>query len=84
MLLSNDIMSHGDECMGCSTCIVPMHGFAKIKNGHVSLSDVAIAGSCIDGRLTSLWNWASMIEKKPYYNVFKLAGFTGFDGDFQK
>ena len=42
------------------------------------------AGSCIDGRLTSLWNWASQIEKKPYYNLFKLAGFSGFDGDFQK
>lgn len=42
------------------------------------------AGSCIDGRLTSLWNWASQIEKKPYYNLFKLGGFTGFDGDFQK
>jgi len=44
----------------------------------------AYAGSCIDGRLTSLWNWASKIEKKPYYNLFKLVGFTGFDGDFQK
>ena len=42
------------------------------------------AGSCIDGRLTSLWQWASKIEKKPYYNIFKLAGFNGFDGDFQK
>eukprot|EP00027_Filamoeba_sp_ATCC50430_P012570 CAMPEP_0168571086 /NCGR_PEP_ID=MMETSP0413-20121227/17124_1 /TAXON_ID=136452 /ORGANISM="Filamoeba nolandi, Strain NC-AS-23-1" /LENGTH=532 /DNA_ID=CAMNT_0008603867 /DNA_START=66 /DNA_END=1664 /DNA_ORIENTATION=+ len=42
------------------------------------------AGSCIDGRLTSAWNWCSLIEKKPYYPVFKLAGFNGFDGDFQK
>ena len=25
------------------------------------------AGSCIDGRLTSAWNWCSKIEKKPYY-----------------
>lgn len=24
------------------------------------------------------------IEKKPYYNIFKVAGFVGFDGDFQK
>jgi hypothetical protein len=23
------------------------------------------------------------IEKKPYYHVFKLAGFVGFDGDFK-
>ena len=24
------------------------------------------AGSCIDGRLTSAWNWCSRLEKKPY------------------
>jgi len=42
------------------------------------------AGSCIDGRLTSAWNWCSKIEKKKYYPVFLLSGFVGFDGDFQK
>lgn len=41
------------------------------------------AGSCIDGRLTSAWNWCSKLEKKPFYHVFKLAGFVGFDGDFK-
>ncbi|PRW60318.1 hypothetical protein C2E21_0727 [Chlorella sorokiniana] len=41
------------------------------------------AGSCIDGRLTSAWNWCSKIEKKRYYSLFKLAGFNGFDGDFK-
>lgn len=41
------------------------------------------AGSCIDGRLTSAWNWCSKIEKKKYYNIFKLAGFDGFDGEFR-
>lgn len=40
------------------------------------------AGSCIDGRLTSAWNWSSKIEKKPYYHIFKMAGFVGFDGRF--
>jgi len=40
------------------------------------------AGSCIDGRLTSAWNWCSSISQKPYYPVFLLAGFSGFDGDF--
>ncbi|RCH80541.1 hypothetical protein CU097_000100, partial [Rhizopus azygosporus] len=35
---------------------------------------------CIDGRLTSAWNWCSQIEKKPYFPIFLLAGFTGFDG----
>jgi len=40
------------------------------------------AGSCIDGRLTSAWNWCSMIEKKPYFPIFLLTDFTGFDGKF--
>lgn len=38
------------------------------------------AGSCIDGRLTSAWNWCSSIERKPYFPVFLLTGFSGFDG----
>lgn len=38
------------------------------------------AGSCIDGRLTSAWNWANLIEKKVYFPVFLLSGFVGFDG----
>ncbi|CAN0499184.1 unnamed protein product, partial [Discosporangium mesarthrocarpum] len=42
------------------------------------------AGSCIDGRLTSSWNWCSRIERKPYHNVFMLSGFVGFDGDFSR
>jgi hypothetical protein len=40
-------------------------------------------GSCIDGRLTSAWNWTSRIAKKPYYHAFMLSGFQGFDGDFR-
>ncbi|KAF9956717.1 hypothetical protein BGZ72_002554 [Mortierella alpina] len=39
------------------------------------------AGSCIDGRLTSAWNWCSQIEKKPFFPIFLLTGFTGFDGE---
>ncbi|KAJ1876109.1 hypothetical protein LPJ55_000011 [Coemansia sp. RSA 990] len=38
------------------------------------------AGSCIDGRLTSAWNWCSSIEKKPFFNIFLLSGFVGFNG----
>lgn len=45
-------------------------------------SDWFSAGSCIDGRLTSAWNWCSDIEKKPYWSLFLITGFTGFDGDF--
>lgn len=39
-------------------------------------------GSCVDGRLTSCWNWCSQIEKKAYFPCFLLTGFTGFDGGF--
>lgn len=42
------------------------------------------AGSCIDGRLTSAWNWCSKLEQKPFLAVFRLSGFVGFDGDFQQ
>lgn len=38
------------------------------------------AGSCIDGRLTSSWNWCSRIEKKRYFPLFLLTNFVGFDG----
>lgn len=41
------------------------------------------SGSCIDGRLTSAWNWCNKLEKKAYYSVFKLCGFVGFDGDWK-
>lgn len=32
------------------------------------------AGSCIDGRLTSAWNWCSTLEKKRYFPIFLLSG----------
>lgn len=40
-------------------------------------------GSCIDGRLTSAWNWCSKIAKKPFFNFFSMAGFVGFDGSYK-
>ncbi|KAF9450676.1 hypothetical protein P691DRAFT_664810 [Macrolepiota fuliginosa MF-IS2] len=40
------------------------------------------AGSCIDGRLTSAWNWCSSLEKKRYFHAFLLTGFVGFDGEW--
>ncbi|TFY82704.1 hypothetical protein EWM64_g1302 [Hericium alpestre] len=40
------------------------------------------AGSCIDGRLTSAWNWCASLEKKRYFHVFLLTGFVGFDGEW--
>jgi hypothetical protein len=41
------------------------------------------AGSCVDGRLTSAWNWCSQLAEKEYFVVFKLTGFLGFDGEFK-
>ncbi|BFU19958.1 hypothetical protein conserved [Entamoeba histolytica] len=41
-------------------------------------------GSCIDGRLTSAWNWCSMIEKYSYYPLFLLCDFEGFEGPYKK
>lgn len=32
------------------------------------------AGSCIDGRLTSAWNWCSTLEKKRFFPIFLLTG----------
>merc|ERR1719433_1229860 len=36
------------------------------------------AGSCIDGRLTSAWNWCEKISEKPFYPIFQIAGFQSF------
>ena len=41
------------------------------------------AGSCIDGRLTSAWNWCSQLPSKSYYPLFRLTGFLSFDGEFE-
>lgn len=38
------------------------------------------SGSCIDGRLTSTFEWSQRIESKKYFPLFLLAGFTGFQG----
>lgn len=46
-------------------------------SGGVNMFD---SGACIDGRLTSTWNWSSLIERKSYYPLFLLTGFVGFDG----
>jgi hypothetical protein len=38
------------------------------------------AGSCIDRRLTSVWNWCSSLEKKQYFHVFLLGSPAHFRG----
>lgn len=52
------------------------HGFDG--SGGDNMDD---AGSCIDGRLTSAWNWCNTIRFKPFFPLFLLAGFSSFDGD---
>lgn len=52
------------------------HGFDG--SGGDNMDD---AGSCIDGRLTSAWNWCNQISNKQYYPIFLMAGFQSFDGD---
>lgn len=42
------------------------------------------AGSCIDGRLTSAWNWCNHISEKKFFPVLKLSGWSTFDGIFQE
>ena len=85
VILSNTLpklhWSHGSKHQAKMTilCDFFKHGFDG-SGGDNSFD----AGSCIDGRLTSSWNWCSKIEKKPYYPLFMLAGFNGFDGDFKE
>lgn len=38
------------------------------------------AGSCIDGRLTSAWQWCASLNSKPFFHLFLFSGFIGFDG----
>lgn len=40
------------------------------------------AGSCVDARLTSAWNWCQELPKKDFFFLFRLASFLGFDGSF--
>ena len=40
------------------------------------------AGSCIDGRHTSAWNWCFNLHTKPFFPTFKITGSVGFDGKF--
>ncbi len=38
--------------------------------------------SIIIDRLSIAWHWCSQIDKKSFYHLFLLTGFTGFDGQF--
>jgi hypothetical protein len=57
-----------DNCKRAVLCDFFRHAFDG--SGADNFYD---AGSCIDGRLTSAWNWCSKLSKKPYYHLFKSA-----------
>ena len=40
------------------------------------------AGSCVDARLTSSWNWCQDLPSRDFFFLFRLSGFMGFDGTF--
>jgi hypothetical protein len=72
------ISHHGMECAMTDDgppCALPSHLRPAADNNYD-------AGSCIDGRLTSAWNWCSQLPTKPFAPLFALTGFQGFDGDF--
>ena len=60
-----------------------LYDFFKSAFDGSGASNFYDAGSCIDGRLTSAWNWCQSLPDKEFYCIFKLTGFTGFDGDFR-
>lgn len=60
-----------------------LHDFFKSAFDGSGADNFYDAGSCIDGRLTSAWNWCSQLPTKPFYPIFKLTGFIGFDGEFK-
>src|SRR4029077_10653589 len=64
-----------ENCIREVLCDFFRHGFDG--SGADNFFD---AGSCIDGRLTSAWNWCAQLEKKRYFPVFLLTGtFRSFD-----
>lgn len=41
----------------------------------------AEAGSCVDGRLTSAWNWCHGVARQRYYPLLQLTDVTSFDAE---
>jgi len=67
----HDSFNGADVCF--SAILVDFFKHAFDGSGADSYFD---AGSCIDGRLTSAWNYANTISKKIYYPVFQMTVFS--------
>jgi len=59
-----------------------LHSFFREGFDGSGGEDWFTAGSCVDARLTSSWNWCQSLAKRPFYILFRLAGFQGFDGQW--
>jgi len=57
-----------------------LHDFFKRAFDGSGADNFFDAGSCIDGRLTSAWQWCTTLDTKPFFYLFLLSGFVGFDG----
>jgi len=81
---SDSIAEYIDKTFGGTTTLIKsiLADFFRHAFDGSGADNFFDAGSCIDGRLTSAWQWCSVIEKKHYFPVFLLTGFTGFDGRF--
>jgi hypothetical protein len=85
MQILSDFFKHGFDGSGISSSC-SFHPFSLSDTSSSVFSLLILGddgGSCIDGRLTSAWNWCSKLHKKPYYHVFMFTGFQGFDGDWK-
>jgi hypothetical protein len=81
---SNDIQNYIDKTFGGNEQLrreILADFFREAFDGS-GADNFFEAGSCIDGRLTSAWNWCSNLHSKTFFPIFKLAGFVGFDGKF--
>ena len=60
-----------------------LHDFVRRAFDGSGADNFFDAGSCIDGRLTSAWQWCTTLSSKPFFPLFLLAGFVGFDGEWR-